>query len=84
MRIDYSNGAQTVAVIEMGNNKYVFNAQNGDEISDFLYGKIGEQLHDITKVPIFMEASSWCTFADIGEVYETENFRIFIEDVGEQ
>ena len=83
MRIDYSNGAQTVAVIEMNNDEYVFKAQNEEEIADFLYEKVGEQLHGITEVPLFIEASSWCALACVGEVYETENFKIYIEDIEE-
>lgn len=60
----------------MKEGKYIFDAQAEDEISDFLYEKIGEKLHDITGIPLFMEASAWCTFASVGDIYEEEEFKI--------
>lgn len=79
MRVDYSNGAEVVAVIEMNNEEYVHDAQDEDIIADFLYSKVGEKLHEITGVPVFIEASSWCPLASVGETFETEDFHISIE-----
>lgn len=79
MRVDYSNGAETIARISIDGEEYIFDTQNENEISDFLYGKIGEVLHEISGVPIFIEASSWCVLASVGDTFETNYFEIAIE-----
>ena len=81
-RVDYSNGADVVAIIEISKEdwEYVFDAQAEDAISDFLAEKIGDRLHELNGCPLFMEASSWCVMAGIGETYEDEEFVIEIAD----
>lgn len=81
-RVDYSNGADVVAIIEISKEdwEYVFDAQAEDTISNFLAEKIGDRLHELNGCPLFMEASSWCVMAGIGETYEDEEFEIYIMD----
>ena len=83
-RVDYSNGADVVTIIEMSDCEYVFDTQDEDGISDFLYGKIGEREHELSGIPVYIEASSWCPLADIGTEYEDEEFTIYIEEVEEE
>lgn len=81
MRVDYSNGAEVVAIIEMEDCEYVFDVQDEEGISDFLYEKIGERECEANGIPVFIEASSWCPLADIGTEYEDEEFTIYIEEI---
>ena len=84
MRIDRSNGAKFIAIIEIDNCEYIYAAQDEDRISDLLYEKIGEREHEISGIPVFIEASSWCPLADIGTAYEDDEFTIYIEEVEEE
>lgn len=84
MRVDYSNGSEFVAIIDFDNCEYVFDTQDEDGISDFLYEKIGEREHEISGIPVYIEASSWCPLADIGTTYEDDKFTIYIEEVEEE
>lgn len=79
MRVDYSNGAEIIAKISINGEEYIFDAQNENAISDFLYGEIGEVLHETSRVPLFIEASSWCVLAGVGDTFETGYFEISIE-----
>lgn len=81
-RVDYSSGAEVVAIIRIDKDEweYVFDAQAEDTISNFLAEKIGDRLHELNGCPLFMEASSWCVMAGIGETYEDEEFEIYIMD----
>lgn len=59
----------------------VFKANDEDRISDFLYRLIGDSCdEELSGVPTFMEASSWCPMASIGDTFERENFVIQIID----
>ena len=59
----------------------VFNANDEDRISDFLYGIIGEKSdEEVSGVPTFIEASSWCSMGAVGEVFEREDFIIELID----
>lgn len=84
MRVDYSNGAEAVAIINIDNCEYFFDAQDEDRISDFLYERIGEREHELSGIPLFMEASSWCTLACVGETFEDKEFEICIVDWTEE
>lgn len=80
MRIDYSNGSEFVAIIHINNCEYVFDAQDEETISDFLYEKIGERECELSGIPVFIEASSWCSLASVGETFEDEEFEICINE----
>ena len=68
------------AVITLRNgSKRVFNAGDESSISDFLYGIVGESSkEELSGIPTFIEASSWCPMACIGDVFEREEFTIEI------
>ena len=68
------------AIITLKNGKsYTFNANDEDGISDFLYGIVGDNTEEeISGVPTFIEASSWCPEAGIGETFERTKFTIEI------
>lgn len=70
------------AIITLKNGlQYVFNAGDEDAISDFLYGIVGESIEEeLSGVPTFIEASSWCPMASIGDTFERELFTIKIVD----
>ena len=49
----------------------IFKANDEDAISDFLFGQIGEKSdEELSGVPTYIEASSWCPMADIGDVFK--------------
>ena len=58
----------------------VFKANNESSIADFLYGIVGEKLEESNEIPIFIEVSSWCPMASIGDIFENENFTIEITE----
>lgn len=70
------------AVITLKNGSVVtFDADDEDNISDFLYGIIEEKSdEEVSGVPTFIEASSWCPMAAIGDTFEREDFTIEITD----
>ena len=80
MRRDFSNGADIVAVISMANDEYIFAASDEEGIADFLCDAIGERECEANGVPAFIEASSWCPLAGIGETYEDDEFSICIDE----
>lgn len=80
MRHDFSNGADIVAVISMATDEYIFAASDEEGIADFLCDAIGERECEVNGVPVFIEASSWCPLAGIGETYEDDEFSIFIDE----
>lgn len=60
---------------------YTFNANDEDAISDFLYGIVSNSNEEeLSGVPTFIEASSWCPLASIGETFEREKFKIEITE----
>lgn len=81
MRRDFSNGADIVAIISIADNEYVFAAHDEEGIADFLCNAIGERECEVNGVPVFIEASSWCSLAGIGETYEDDEFDIYIDEV---
>lgn len=68
------------AVITLKNGlRYVFKADDENGISDFLYGIVGESAEEeLSDIPTFIEASSWCPMASIGDTFEREEFTIEI------
>ena len=70
------------AKITLKNGKvYIYDADNEDAISNFLYEIVGDSIEEeISGVPTFIEASSWCPFADIGDTFERNDFIIEIID----
>lgn len=70
------------AVITLRNGtSYTFKANDEGGISDFLYGIVGDSTEEeLSGVPTFIEASSWCTLAAIGDTFEREDFIIEIEE----
>ena len=70
------------AVILLRNGKsYIFEANDEDGISEFLYDIVGDNAEEeVSGVPTFIEASSWCPHAAIGDMFEREKFVIEIEE----
>ena len=56
----------------------VFEANDESSIADFLYGIVGEKLEESNGIPIFIEASSWCPTACLGDTFERKDFTIEI------
>ena len=68
------------AIITLKNGtKRIFKANDEDGISDFLYGIVGESAkEELSDIPTYIEASSWCPLACIGDTFEREEFTIEI------
>ena len=50
-------------------------------IADYLEDIVGDSAdEELSGVPTFIEASSWCELAPIGSCFEREGFIIYIED----
>ncbi len=61
--------------------EYVFRANEEDKISDFLYGIVGDSTEEeISGIPTYIEASSWCPLANLGDTFEREEFTIEITE----
>lgn len=60
--------------------KYSFNVKDEDAIADFIQREFGDTVGD-NGVPLYMEASSWCSLACIGEVFSNDLFTIDLEDL---
>lgn len=58
----------------------VFEANDESSIADFLYEMVGEKLEESNGIPMFIEASSWCPMACIGDTFENKNFTIEITE----
>lgn len=58
----------------------VFAANNEADIADYLYGIVGDEVEESNGVPTYIEASSWCPMASIGDVFESKKFTIVITD----
>lgn len=87
MVFDYANNEDIVAVIKfehLPERKYIFAAQDEKNIADILFEKLGEKNLEDNGNPSFMEASSWCTFASIGETFEGNNFTIQIKEADDK
>ena len=60
---------------------WIFGADDEGAISNFLYDIVGESTEEEPSgVPTFIEASSWCPMAGIGETFERKAFVIEIVD----
>lgn len=70
------------AVITLENGvSHIFNANDEDRISDFLCGIMGDDAtEELSGVPTFIEASSWCPLASIGDTFERSKFTIEITE----
>ena len=58
----------------------IFESINEADIADYLYGIVGDEVEESNGVPTYIEASSWCPMASIGDVFESANFSITITD----
>ena len=58
----------------------VFATNNEADIADYLYGIVGDEVEESNGVPTYIEASSWCPTASIGDVFESARFTIMIVD----
>lgn len=58
----------------------VFETTNEADIADYLYGIVRDEVDESNGVPMYIEASSWCPMASIGDVFESEKFTITIAD----
>lgn len=69
------------AVIVLKNGTIlIFESINEADIADYLYGIVGDEVEESNGVPTYIEASSWCPMASIGDVFESEKFTITIAD----
>lgn len=57
-----------------------FESINENDIADYLYSIVGDEVEESHGVPTYIEASSWCPMASIGDVFESEKFTITIAD----
>lgn len=57
-----------------------FAANNEADIADYLYSIVGDEVEKSNGVPTYIEASSWCPTASIGDVFESTRFTIAIVD----
>lgn len=58
----------------------VFETNNEADIADYLYSIVGDEIEKSNGVPTYIEASSWCPMASIGDVFESARFTITISD----
>lgn len=58
----------------------IFESINEADIADYLYGIVGDEVEESNGVPTYIEASSWCPMASIGDVFESAKFSIMIVD----
>ena len=58
----------------------IFEANNEADIADYLYSIVGDEIEESNGVPTYIEASSWCPMASIGDVFESARFTITIAD----
>lgn len=62
-------------------SKKKFKACDTELIADYLEDIVGDSAdEELSGVPTFIEASSWCELASIGASFEREGFIIDIED----
>ena len=57
-----------------------FAANDEADIANYLYSIVGDEVEESNGVPTYIEASSWCPTASIGDVFENEKFTIMIVD----
>lgn len=81
MRYYYNRSSPIVAIIAFDEDEYVFNPQDEEGIYEFLSDRIGDRLYELSGVPVCIEASSWCAMANIGSIFEDEDFEIYIDDL---
>ncbi len=73
---------QIVAAVSFADNEgslYLLDPQDEEFIAEFL-GNNEMDYEEDTGVPAYMEASSWCVNAPIGDIYESDRFMIVITD----
>ena len=58
----------------------IFETINEADIADYLYSIVGDEAEESNGVPTYIEASSLCPMASIGDVFESEKFTITIAD----
>lgn len=58
----------------------VFETIDEADIADYLYSIVGDEIEESNGVPTYIEASSWCPMASIGDVFESARFTITISD----
>lgn len=69
------------AVIAFKNSTIrVFETINEADIADYLYSIVGNEVEESNGVPTYIEASSWCPMASIGDVFESARFTMTIID----
>lgn len=69
---------RAIITLEDG-TEHIFSANDEGAISDFLYGIVGDSTEEeLSGVPTFIEASSWCPLACIGDIFDRSKFNIEI------
>lgn len=70
---------KAVIVLKNGTIR-IFESINEADIADYLYSIVGDEIEKSNGVPTYIEASSWCPMASIGDVFESARFTITISD----
>lgn len=70
---------KAVIVLKNGTIR-IFESINEADIADYLYGIVGDEVEENNGVPTYIEASSWCPMASIGDVLESARFTMTIID----
>ena len=70
---------KAVIVLKNGTIR-IFESINEADIADYLYGIVRDEVEENNGVPTYIEASSWCPMASIGDVFESARFTITIAD----
>lgn len=70
---------KAIVVLTNGTTR-IFESINEADIADYLYRIVEDEVEESNGVPTYIEASSWCPMASIGDVFESEKFSITITD----
>ena len=70
---------KAIVVLTNGTTR-IFESINEADIADYLCGIVGDEVKESNGVPTYIEASSWCPMASIGDVFESAKFSITITD----
>lgn len=70
---------KAIVVLTNGTTR-IFESIIEADIADYLYGIVGDEVEESNGVPTYIEASSWCSMASIGDVFESAKFSITITD----
>lgn len=70
---------KAVITLKDGTTK-TFAANDENAIAEFLYENAGNRVEKSNGIPTYIEASSWCPLASIGETFDSSDFVIEIAE----